>query len=194
MSDHADLTEGRCISCGFLAHHEERLLSQEHLEVKPKERENPVGEYHESMFSSLPSLSQQQRIKPKLGSYLVCFLQKADLFAELTCRVPGSPKLEPAVNSVLNSDRRCPHYVEYIAGLSPKEHVMERRLLALEEDRRAFQRALDRGAKGLMWAALILAIGQIIAALIAMTPESYGAKWLGGLFHRPIQQTDDFSD
>lgn len=68
---------------------------------------------------------------------------------------------------------------------------MERRLLGLEEDRRAFQKALDSGGKRLTVAALILgsllALGQIIAALVAMTPDSYAAKWFQRLWSPPAQ-------
>jgi hypothetical protein len=172
-----DETPGRCISCGFLAHEGEFLRSHEHIEVSPDERAEPHKAY-----SNVSILGKRET---RFTSNLYCYLSKADLLAEVTSRVAGtSPAgMAAAIADVLGSDRRCPHYCPYQVGLSPKEHLMERRVIGLEEDRRRFAEALDRGGKSLQRAALILgsllAAGQIIAAFFA-TPDSYGARWLRG--------------
>lgn len=181
-----DETEGRCISCGFLAHSGEVIQSHEHLEVSPEQRATPHTSYG---YWSITGRKQDS-----LTSYLVCYLSKADLLAEVYARVRRdraaglSDTNTEAIEAVLRTDRRCPSYCAYQVGLSPKEHLMERRLLGLEEDRRKFEKALDRGSKRLMLAALILgallALGQIVAAFFA-TPDGHGSRWLRGLWPPP---------
>jgi hypothetical protein len=177
-----DETPGRCISCGFLAHQDELLRSHEHIEVSPEQRAEPHTCYGSSSITG--------RRDEGFTSYVFCYLSKADLLAEVKDRATRMPTvtIPAAIEGVLASDRRCPYYCPYQVGLSPKEHLMERRLLGLEEDRRKFEQALDRGSRRLMWAALILgsllAAGQILAAFFA-TPDGYGSRWFRGLWPPP---------
>jgi len=50
----------------------------------------------------------------------------------------------------LLANRLCDEWCEYIPGLDPRDHLMERRLRELEDDRRAFQTALDSHSANLV--------------------------------------------
>jgi hypothetical protein len=65
--------------------------------------------------------------------------------------------------------RHCPEWCDYSPGYDPKGHLMQRRLTGLEDDRKAFQRALDSGGKRLIWASII--VGGLIG-LAALTSDS----------------------
>ena len=61
---------------------------------------------------------------------------------------------------------------------------MDQRLTSLEEDRRQFQRAIDRGSKRLAIAGITIAAIVGLAQLLTATPESVVYKLLAPLFQR----------
>jgi hypothetical protein len=149
--------DGRCISCGFLAKRPRRGPGGRYpgvFELIEEERECP-----EAAFSMVHPANVY------VETDVVCFRRSADLPAEI--RAAGGPTNE-AGRRVLGFDRRCTRWGSYTPGLDPRDHLMERRVRHLEQDRNAFQRALNNAGRRLTIAALILAMAQAVT----MTPDS----------------------
>jgi hypothetical protein len=190
---------GRCISCGFLAYRPEiSRLGFEYQEVEPHERETPEKFYRPPKPKPPPRPPSRDPwtipTSPPVmdvfsDGYLVCFRRRFDLPKEMksaqtkhdpaTGQAISSVPVHVAVREVLLSDRRCPEYVQYVAGLTPKDHLLERRVSALEEDRRSFQAALETQNMGLARQGRNLAVAAIIvgaliggAQILTMTSES----------------------
>jgi hypothetical protein len=109
---------------------------------------------------------------------------------------------DEAIAKVVRRDRHCQRWCNYEEGLDPRQHHVELSSRALEEDRRAFyikvseleQRQSDSGRRRdrrltvvALTLGLTIGLFQIIAAVIAMTPDSFGAplvRWiLRGVHH-----------
>lgn len=65
--------------------------------------------------------------------------------------------------------RNCAFWCDYNPGHDPKDHMTDLRLQSLEEDRRTFQLALDKGGRRLVVAGLIVGLAQVLT----MTPDSF---------------------
>lgn len=193
-------TTGRCTSCGFLAYQSGPLTVQTQYQEVPLEldvRGTPEILYRprmpgsrqirESMgLSSLPAdpvgRALSRLLPTEIRSTVGDERGRPDRGKEKPDRTPDVGSTRGQIRS---RNRSSLPGVYPVIGLTPKDHLMERRVSALEDDRRAFQLALDRGSKRLMWAALILggllAAGQLLAAFFA-TPDAYGSRWIRGLW------------
>jgi hypothetical protein len=112
-----------------------------------------------------------------------------------------------AAKQVVSRDRKCSLWMEYQPGLGPQQHLgglamresaqaLQAFLESLERQRQAFERQLaasrdrftldlheanERSQKlttALTWAAVILAIAQVVAAVAALTCDSLLWMWL----------------
>jgi hypothetical protein len=171
-----------------------RGLTREHagyFEVEEPLRTNPVAS-----FTFVPGESNANH-----AGEFGCFRAQADLRREMNgltrmTGVIGRNAIDDGeVNSqgaaairVLNQDRGCDKWTEYQPGLSPGQQFAELRALALEEDRREFHREMSgleqrlnarerKRDRRLLWFALLVGGLQLVAAMIAMTPESIGYPW-----------------
>jgi hypothetical protein len=151
--------EGRCVSCGFLG---KRPLPQ----APGAPRYPGIFEVFFDERSSPPSRTAFSIIHPanvQIATEVVCYRGVADLPSEVaTVRAPTGMEEAAALDRVLRNDRKCQQWSEHMRGLDPKEHLMERRLRDLEEDRKEFQIALSKGTNRLTWAAVILAGAQVL--------------------------------
>ena len=94
----------------------------------------------------------------------------------------GRQKLLEAVNA----DRKCKSWYPYIPGLSPIEHFEDMQMRAyenrMEQERIAREASYRRQDRALVIAGLILAAGQILAALIISYRESFTDQLMRRLF------------
>ena len=163
----------RCGDCGFLARRPMR--SEEHtytgiVEVDPAERENPA----------IGLRARHPQLNTVIAWDYICFRGVYDIPKE----VQGITVAEQGVSilAVFNQARVCPAWSAYQMGLDPKEHLMEKRLLLLEGSQRRMTIA------GIIIAA-ILALGQIGAAILAATPDSFIGQYLKFPVHPAAQQS-----
>jgi hypothetical protein len=114
-------------------------------------------------------------------------------------RIKWKTELTTAADEVLNRDRECEWWMPYMPGVSPAEHFSEYRQRQLdnerrdwelrqEQDRREWERAqseesakrqaaTERVGLILAAAAVLLALAQVFAAMLALTPDSLGTIW-----------------
>jgi hypothetical protein len=129
---HKDI--GRCVSCGFLAHH---ALRGGWYEVEPSERASG-----DLLQAAIPGAD--------LTSRPGCVVFAADLESEYEGAVkaaeaavgPNDPYrngIETGIRRMLNADRQCPKWFPYQRGLSPKDHVERLHVIQLEKDRAELQ-------------------------------------------------------
>lgn len=164
--------QGRCRSCGFLSKHAispAGLPSPRFYEAEHRER---IALYRLSRHTVGPSMSAET--EP------MCFLGKINLAA--TLENEGEEKLGEAINM----DRECEDWYPYMPGLSPIEHYQDRQMRdyerKMEDERIAREASYRRQDRLFVIAALILAAGQIIAAVIVSYRESYADQLLRRLF------------
>jgi hypothetical protein len=173
-------TKGCCGTCGYLSRR-----------VKP---EQPGGMRAHAIFAEVEP--QQRDLLPsefnfspgeanawKPGEY-GCFRHEVDLPKEIREHSVLSPN--DATASVIWSDRHCPRWTQYEAGLSPRDHLLETRTRDLEDNRRAFeQRMVDfetRQNKRERHADRRLTVTAItiatILGLLTMTKDAVVYPWL----------------
>ena len=114
---------------------------------------------------------------------LVCF-RYAAAFPERDLTEQAIRTRPDQARGALIEKRHCPLWCEYNSGHDPRDHLMDQRLTSLEEDRRQFQRAIDRGSKRLAIAGITIAAIVGLAQLLTATPESVVYKLLAPLFQR----------
>jgi hypothetical protein len=173
-------------------------LQADRQQVEESARRNPGKHYRPSDPTVRQTRDRFNALSPtpfklhQLEAYLVCYLQRFDLRAEMAALIehPDPRRSWPAqtaaaATEVLYRDRGCPSYITYVVGLNPKDHLMEHRVVALEEDRRLFQRALSRATN---WFAVI---GSLLAAA-ALIPESIRADVLRAFGHFVVRLGEAF--
>lgn len=164
-----DTTPGHCLSCGFLGKRAATRTQGQRaragvLEVEWDERARPDPNI------SFPHPLGNAAEFPEF----VCLRQAASLPDEITAeadkgsRVPGE-----RIAAVFARPRGCQKWWQYVPGLDPKEHLMERRLRELEDDRKDFQRVLSKSGYGFIYLGLFLAAAQVLT----VTPDSVLYKW-----------------
>ncbi len=159
--------EGRCVGCGFLGKHDRRRETNQRYpgtyEVEWLERAEPNKARH----------GVQPFANAAMPTELICYRGAAFIADEI-----GDTDSNDAALKVIWADRKCKLWCKYIPGLDPKEHLMERRLDVLEQDRRDFQRALSKQGRWIAIVALLLAFGQVMN----MTAESVLYKLVARLY------------
>ena len=153
----------RCNECGFLAR-----------------RGIQAWGGNRAWFEVYPEM----RIDPALAVDVPLGFDNRQIPAELVCFrfAPAFPAREVvraallrdpnAVRWALAERRDCSMWIDYNPGHDPKDHMTDQRLRSLEDDRRAFLVALDKGGRRLVLAGIIT--GSIIGVcqILAMTPDS----------------------
>lgn len=167
--------EGRCVSCGFLgkrALHRAGTRRAGVLEVDWEERDRPNPDA--SFAHPLGNVVEFPEF--------VCLRRVAPLPDEIKAEWAKGPSTPTqGVANVLTRARDCTSWWSYIPGLDPKEHLMERRLRELEDDRKSFQLTMSRANRGLIYLGLILGACQVLAALLALLtagPGSFLHNWI----------------
>jgi hypothetical protein len=110
----------------------------------------------------------------------MCFLGKINLMAVL--QEQGDARL---VAEIL-ADRKCDGWYPYMPGLSPIEHYQDKQMRdyerKMEDERISREASYRRQDRNLIILGLILAAGDIIAAIIISARDSYTDKILRRLF------------
>jgi hypothetical protein len=184
------MSEGRCVDCGFLAYRcklggQGRFREHSgYVEVEQAVRNDPHAEEQ-----IVPGESNAwKRGEP------CCTRAVADLPHEIATLV-SVKGMQPnaAAREAFNRERNCTRWTKYVAGLDPRQHILEANARQLEEDRRAFSREMskleERQAKRVHeqnWYLAKLAIGvtlaiglvQSLLAVASLVPDSPGCRWL----------------
>jgi hypothetical protein len=168
---YSDGNEGKCRYCGFLSKHGTETVgfsSPRFHEVEHSER--ITGAF----FNHTTSTGLVTKSEP------ACFLDKIS-FMQIEVH-QGREKLLEAVNS----DPKCGAWYAYMPGLSPQEHYdmrsREQFDRALDAEREMRERSYRRQDRYFLWASLILAAAQIVAAIILSYRESFTDKIMRLLF------------
>src|SRR6185436_2368184 len=149
--------QGKCRSCGFLSKH-------------ATETYVPTPRFYEAEHSERLSADRFLR---HVGSSTepMCFLGKINL-AEILIQQGHARFLVE-----INTDRKCDGWYPYMPGLSPIEHYQDKQMRdyerRMEDERIAREASYRRQDRMFVIAALILAAGQILAAVIVSYRESY---------------------
>lgn len=175
------LYHGRCFGCGYLS---KRVVATAELFEFP---------LHER-GKGVPS--------PPHGRHTVafCFVNAHDLPFEVVEEIIKSSAMDAgaAGQQVFFKDRRCSMWFPYQEGLPPQEHykahhqqtidIMKQELEdQREQDRKQFELALHQISESqeaqtrkvtfrLMLAAVVLAVAQVIAAILALSGQSWIVK------------------
>ncbi len=178
---------GRCVNCGYLGKRSTKL-AEKCFYADQKDRSFGRFNKHETLDGGLTSLS----------TIPWCSVGKADLYAELTDMGANVHQVHK-VREVIEKDRKCPSWYPWREFASPKEHFEESMMLAMEKrreefeerierDRRRFERRMEssrrnfelklsRNARNLViWIAIaagVLALAEVVAALLGLTPDSW---------------------
>jgi hypothetical protein len=182
--------EGRCYSCGYLSKrvtatyaNDERAHSG-FFETQWTLRNSPPLE----RFNIIPG-----EVNAVMTGEFGCFrhVNLAQEFAE--ARVA---KL--SAQDVIWKDRHCNRWCLYEPGMSPRDHLDERKAQELEDQRQAFQLQLQRFesrqaqrernadrrlTKAAIWLASIIGFAQLLVALLTMTRDSVAYRWLSNWCH-----------
>lgn len=152
--------KGRCRSCGYLSKHATRadvLPSPRFYEAEHTERIN-VG----ALFRHAIDYREWIGTEPMCFVDEISFMQiiAADKQSDMEC------KLEDAILEY----RNCPGWYPYMPGFSPMEHYQVSQMRAyearIETDRIAREDSYRRQDRALIITGLILAAGQVAAAVI----------------------------
>lgn len=170
--EYDEANKGKCRYCGFLSKHARSatgLPSPRFYEVEHSERLNvPAIFYHTAGYGL------RAETEP------MCFLGKINL--AYTAEQKGVDKLSEAINA----DRKCDGWYPYMPGLSPIDHYQDRQMRdyerKMEDERIAREASYRRQDRMFVIAALILAAGQILAAVIVSYRESSADQLLRRLF------------
>lgn len=125
-----------------------------------------------------------------LSGWLFCFIHAADLRAEMVDLeeqgVPGDQRQR----QILEKGRNCSRWYAWRPGFDSRWHYEEVRMRQLEDERRRFETHLSERAEqaeqrrynlGLLItvAAVILAVGEVVAAILGAGPGSILGDLLG---------------
>ena len=122
--------EGKCVSCGFLA-----------LFVADNRSQTQYFEFNAGRRLS----GRAEKVSPTafqgdVDCIVSCYRTAANLYKEcvdIGLKKPTEEFLK--VLEVINKDRNCDRWYEYIPGFSPKEHLEMLKSAELEESRRTFE-------------------------------------------------------
>jgi hypothetical protein len=126
---YSDDEKGICRTCGFFAKHPvngSSVATPSYYEIEPDQRESG------KVWSHRPDLTGSP-----LSTEPACFDRAADLRSEASELIQLGN--DGTAKEVCNKDRACEHWYPYSPGFSPKEHMEDLKLKALEQDRREFE-------------------------------------------------------
>ncbi len=182
---------GRCVNCGFLSKRSPQF-DEMCFHASKKDRISGVFSQHHTLLGGKTSLRD---------TIPWCFVGKADFLKEL-----GGIKatvFTDKVLGVIERDRKCPSWYPWREFASPKEHFEESMMIAMEKRREKFEQQMEKDRKdfelkleeinkrerritnwvmiGLGVAAIIFAILEVLAAIIAgilgITTDSWILNW-----------------
>ncbi len=184
---------GRCINCGFLGKRDQQPTISACYEATSDDRR--TGQLTELLGPHTSSRSITSR--PKIATRAWCFVHKAHFSAELV-DVGAQESDADKVLEVISKDRACPSWYPWREFSNPKEHFDESMTLALEQRREDFEERMeqkrrdfevalqrsneeqrtrsDRVMRWLAVGAIVLAIAEVVAALLGITPDSWIVK------------------
>lgn len=181
-------SEGRCISCGFLAKFDLHYSGPPPYiyEMPPRDRE--TGERSGLRLEAAREIT----------GFPQCYVNASDIWKEIgTARRDRNIDEFSATRQVLDQDRHCSKWYPYTQGYSPQEHLEEKRVLQLEKDRKEFEFRIEQDRKNfellleqrnrnfqifLAIVVAILAVAEIIASLLQVVYPN-GWPWLQKLLH-----------
>ena len=178
----------RCVDCGYLSRRA-RLQNEGfrahdgHHEADTVFRKNPS-----ESFDFVPGGTNAVN-----KGEISCYRQAANLANEISAVREAKPisAVDPA-QEVINRLRQCSKFFRYEPGVDPPGHFVEQKAIALENDRRRFEKVLaDFQAKlsarearqnwrfGFYALIITVLIGciQIWASSIAMSPDAIGINF-----------------
>lgn len=142
-----------------------------------------------------------------VGVNPACFRRAFDMLGALQALVQAGKGSHGGALELISEDRRCQEWYPYTPGLSPKEHFEEKRRLELEQERQGFEQRMEnerrqfeltifemnkklqedtaRVGYRLTVAAVIFAFAQVIAAVLALTSDSWLFHLLGRIGEAP---------
>jgi hypothetical protein len=168
--------QGKCRSCGFLSKHAAKpfgLPSPRFYEAEHSERIT-VGAFYRHAIG----------YREKIETEPMCFLGKINLVEIIIA--DEQPERERKLENEILNDRDCDGWYPYMPGLGPLEHYQDRQMRdyerKMEDERIAREASYRRQDRLFVIAALILAAGQILAAVIVSYRDSYADQLLRRLF------------
>lgn len=190
--------EGKCLTCGFLARHTHVAPGYyaplpRYYEVELEERQRGAYFYYH-IEPSRPLDTEPACIKhaANLANELAAEIKRLVATAHTLEAKQSATRETAAINIVGDAQRCCEHWYPYSPGFSPKEHLEQKMYKQFEEELEQQRVSRDRLGIRLIIAALILGLFQLIAALFAMTPDSWFVQWMrpARSVTEPIQQPE----
>lgn len=133
--------EGRCHGCGFLAKYasDPDWVGPQYFEVNEHDREYGVGGTHAPIAG----------VSHTIQTDLLCFRRVAPLGAEIGALMATHPDrtVEAATVAVIERERGCSEWLPYTPEFSPREHLEKLERAQIENNRREFERGMDRERK-----------------------------------------------
>jgi hypothetical protein len=166
-----------CIECGFFSKRTRMVGNfRPHAgfhELDPGERDNLAADFH---FPPGETNALQH-------GELACFRHKLN-FPEAIASLDAERGItgSEAAREVANAPRECAEWCQYQPGISPADHLSERKANDLERDRREFAVTLSKfqARLGDQERRVTVRIGvlALLVALVAVTPDSLGVQAL----------------
>lgn len=178
----------RCVDCGYLSRRARRQTEGWRAHEGYQEADTVFRKNPSEFFEFVPGETNTVN-KGELG----CYRQAADLPGEIAAvrEAKRISAVDPA-QEVINRPRQCSKFFVYEPGVDPPGHFVEEKAMALEDDRRRFEKTLEdfqvqlaaREARqnlrlGVYALVITLIIGgvQIWTSAIAMSSDAIGINF-----------------